>query len=33
MTNPVSMVAFMTLTIADLSVWTHNLIVAAQFVS
>ena len=33
MTNPVSLVAFMTLTVADISVWIHNITVAAQFIS
>lgn len=33
MTNPASLVAFMTLTVIDISVWTHNLVAAAQFIA
>ncbi len=33
MTNPVSLVAFMALSIADIWVWTSNFVTAAQFIS
>lgn len=33
MTNPVSLAVLMSMTVADIIVWTHNLAAAAQFIS